>query len=222
MKNLELNRQNILRPILLVTMVFAVLLSACDLRLQQKVPFNPESPELPTFKDQTAWDWIQSHPGGDFTYMEQAINVTGLQNLYSQLDTPRTYLLLKNVAFTQTNGILQLITGSTKGSLATLNATNTQRLKNLLMYHIISKYVDQGPDNLKVLYKDYFFQTLLPGPQGIVSINRNENFKMIFNASPTLPATKRRTVDATQTLHNYIFKNGIADLLPIYIGLTPF
>lgn len=222
MKNLKIKSWNILKLRLVVLLIFAMLISSCDLRLQQKIPFSPETPALPTFKDQTAWDWVQSNPKGDFIYMQQAINVTGLQNIYSQLDSQITYLLLKDVAFTQTNGILQVITGSTRGNLATLNANNTQRLKNLLMYHVINQYVDQGPDNLKVLSKDYFFQSLLPGPTGIISINRQPNFYMVFNQSPTLPITKKGTTNGTQTLHNYILKNGVAHLLPTYIRATPF
>lgn len=222
MKNLETKNKNILKLGVLAIALIITVFSSCDLTLQQKVPFKPETPVLANFKNQTAWDWIQTHPQGDFTYMEQAINITGLQNLYSQVDSQRTYLLLKDVAFTQTNGILQVITGSTKGDLTTLNATNILRLKNLLMYHIVSQYVDQGPDNLKVLYKDYFFQTLLPGSSGIISIQRDERFKMIFNASPTLPVTKKPTNSSSGTLFNYVMKNGVAHLLSTYIRVVPF
>lgn len=222
MENLEIKSRKVFNPVLIILAVCAILFSSCDLKLQKEIPFNPESPTLVTFKDQTVWDWLQTHPKDDFNYMVQAINVTGLQNLYSQVDTQRTYLLLKDAAFTSNTGVLKLITGSTTGDLSTLSPENTQRLKNLLLYHIISIYVDQGPDNLKSIYKNYFFQTLLPGPQGIISINRNENFKMIFNTAPSLPSTRRGTSDATPTLHNYIFKNGVAHLLPVYLCAYPF
>lgn len=212
-------KQSIIKLGITVLAIVTILFSSCELTLQQKVPFNPETPVLATFKNQTAWEWIKTHPGDDFTLMEQAINVTGLQNLYSQVDSQRTYLLLKNISFTQSNGVLQVITGSRNGDLSKLSLANTQRLKNILMYHIINQYVDQGPDNLKVVYKDYFFQTLLPGLNGRVSINRNDSFNMVFNASSILPATKKGTIGA---FHNYVLKNGVAHLLTTYIRVTPF
>lgn len=221
MKNLETKNKNILKLGVLAIALFVTVFSSCDLTLQQKVPFKPETPVLANFKNQTAWDWVQTHPQGDFTYMEQAINITGLQNLYSQVDSQRTYLLLKNIAFTQNSGILQVITGSTTGDLTTLNATNIQRLKNLLMYHIVNQYVDQGPDNLKVVFKDYFFQTLIPGSSGIISIRRDETFNMIFNQSPLLPVTKKGTY-RNNALFNYVMKNGVAHLLSTYIRVVPF
>ena len=195
------------------------MLMGCDLRQQKGFDFKPDTPVLPNFKTQTAWDWIKTNPNQEFNYMIQAINVTGLQNLYSQVDSQRTYLLLKDLAFTNKNGVLQVITGSVSGSLANLDATKINRLKNLLLYHVVRKYVDQGPTELKVLFQDYLFHTMLPGDDGIMSISRDERFRMGFNYSSTLPSSKKTTKGM---LHNYVLKNGVAHLSTTYLRATPF
>ncbi len=196
-----------------------VMLQGC-LKVQEDFEFNPEIPVLTTFKTQTAWEWLQTKPGGDFSYMIQAVEVTGMIDYYNTDTTAkRTYLLMKDIAFTASNGVLQVITGSRTGSLANLTAAQKARLKNLLLYHLIDQYVDQGPESLYVLFQHYLFQSMLPGPNGEMTIMRDERFRMNFNSSPIMPSTRRNT---NAMLHNYIFKNGVGHLSPIYIRKTAF
>ena len=203
----------------LLVAAIAMALQGC-LKLQEDFEFNPEIPELVTFKDQTAWQWVQTNPGNEFAKMIEAIQVAGMVGYYDTDTTAkRTYLLLKDIAFTESNGVLQVVTGSRTGSLANLTAAQKAKLQNILLYHLIDKYVDQGPESLYVLFQHYPFQTMLPGTNGEMTIMRDERFRMNFNSSPTMPSTRRNT---NAMLHNYIFKNGVGHLSPRYLRKVPF
>ncbi len=200
-------------------LIIAAVLSSCDLKQQKSFEFKPETPVLQNFKDQTVWEWVLTNPGNEFNYLIQAVNLTGLQDEFSKNTDQHTFLLLKDLAFTGPGGVLQVITGSRTGKLETIDAARAQRLKNLLLYHIINEYVSQGPEKLKVLFQNYFFQTLLPGTNGQMSIFRDERFRLQFNRSDALPSSKRGT---NGMLHNYVFKNGVAHLSTTYLRATPF
>ncbi len=186
------------------------------LKLQEEFKFVPETAELTTFKDKTVWEWIQTNPNNEFNYLIQAINLTGMQADFSTNTELRTYFLLKDAAFTGNSELMKALTGSATAPLSSVAAA---RLKAVLQYHMIEKYIDQGPDNMPTLNKDYLFQTLLPGDAGLMSIRRTEFFALQINFSPALPNTKKGT---SSLRHNYIFKNGIAHLSVNYLRAVPF
>jgi uncharacterized surface protein with fasciclin (FAS1) repeats len=201
--------------------------AGCDLKLQKEFEFKPEAVVAGTVKHLTAWEWLQTQttPIGTtpvntekFDYMIQAIQVAGMEAEYSGTYPNRTFLLLNNTAFTQLNGILQVITGSRTGNLATLTSANLERLKKVLRYHIVTTYIDQIP-TLYTFGTEYFFQTLVEGPNGQISFRRDERYNITINGSAQLPSTKKST---TVYRYNYVFKYGIAHLMTTYVGIVAF
>ena len=197
-------------PFYLTSLAITVLFTAgCDLERQRQFEYIPEVNPQVTF-DMTALEFVRTHPGDDFFYLDSAIALTGLEAEYSTNTDPRTYLLLKDAAFTDGGEILQQITGATDTSLDSLDAEQVDRLRYVLRYHIIEDYIENGFDPLEVLLQDYFFQTLIPGPEGIISINREERFRLNINQSNDLLGTKK---GGRVGEHNYIFTNGVAHLV---------
>jgi len=111
-------------------------------------------------------------------------------------------------------------------AIDSLDAEGLDRLRNILNYHIIDDYVDQGPENLPVLLTNYFFQTLLSGDEGVISVHRDERFRMFINKEPLrnelatgLPSNARR---AQVQNHNYVFSNGVGHQVRDYSRNRPF
>ena len=112
----------------LANIIFSVsavfFLSCGDLKQQEKFVFKPGIPELVTFKDQTAWEFIQKQtsvagtiPAANrFDFMITLIKVAGLEEEYNKNISNRTYLLLNNSAFTGTGRINALLTGVLTGT----------------------------------------------------------------------------------------------------------
>lgn len=200
-----------------IIILFAIVTSCGKLDFQDKFEFKPDIPELTPYKDLTAWEFLELDPKKEFTYMKQAIELAGLKDEYINNSTKYTFLLLKNEAFTASGQALQALTGRSNGDLATVPK---ERLIKFVKYNILEKYVDQGPEHLVIVNRDYIFQSLVPGDEGKVSIRRNVFLSFAFNLSPLLPVTKKGT---NQVTHNYVFKNGIAHFLNTqYIRAVPF
>jgi hypothetical protein len=210
---------------LIITFLSGFLLSCGDLKVQELFEFKPGIPEIATFKDQTAWDFIQKQTtpvgtipiGSKLDYMITLIKVAGLEEEYNKNVSDRTYLFLNNTAFTGTGKINALLTGVTAGT-GDLTKVDKTRAANLLKYHIIDAYVNQNT-SLPIYSVNYDFKTLLDGSNGVMKIQRNERFSITINNSADLPLTKKT---ASVTLHNYILKNGIAHFLSNYVGIAPF
>ncbi|MGB3798335.1 MAG: hypothetical protein WA952_00900 [Lewinella sp.] len=183
-------------------------LTGCDLERQRQFEFDPDIAPQVTF-DMTALEFIRSHPADDFNYLDTAITLLGMEAEYESNPEPRTYILLKDAAFTDRGDILQQITGSTDTAMDSLDATQLERLRYILRYHIIDDYIENGFDPLVVVNRDYFFQSLIPGPDGIVSVNRDDRFRLGINQSEDLQGTRRGGLLGE---HNYIFTNGVAHL----------
>ena len=212
---------------LMITLMSGFLLSCGDLKVQELNAFQPGIPELATFKDQTAWEWMQKQttPAGTailqtnkLDNMITLIKVAGLEEEYNKDVKDRTYLFLPNSAFTGTGRINALLTGVAAGT-GDLTKVDKTRAANLLKYHIINAYVDQSKA-LPIYFVNYDFQTLLDGANGIMKIQRNERLSITINNSTDLPSTRRPA--AAVTLHNYQFKNGIAHFIGAYVGITAF
>jgi uncharacterized surface protein with fasciclin (FAS1) repeats len=207
--------------------IFSCLLSSCDLEIQKKNEFVPGIPELATFKNETAWEWMQKQtsPAGTLPtattntnkldFMIQLIKIAGLEEEYNKPVTNRTYLFLNNASFTGTGRINALLTGVAAGT-GDLSKVDKTRATNLLKYHIVDAYVDQI-QALPVYFAQYQFKTLLEN--NIITFRRDERYSLTINSDPSLPTTRRST---TVTLHNYQFKNGIAHFISSHVGITNF
>ncbi|MBU1822520.1 MAG: fasciclin domain-containing protein [Bacteroidetes bacterium] len=200
------------------------LLTGCDLEIQKPYDFQPEVFPLATFEDQTVWEWLQTQqsPNGlaavdqyKFDFLIEAIQLTGMQEEFNRKGDKRTFLLLNNNAFDDANEILQTLTGSTKGSL---KAANVARLRNVLMYHIVEEYVLQIP-TLEVINQEYMFQTMIPGEDGLIVMQRNDRYSISVNNTSSLSTTARA---ANVRSHNFRFNNGIGHILNDYVRNRPF
>ncbi len=220
------NYFNISIKIMLFGFISTSLISCGDLKVQEKFVFQPGIPELATFKDQTAWEFIQKQttPAGavalaanKFDFMITLIRVAGLEEEYNKNIENRTYLFLNNAAFTGAGRINALLTGVTLGT-GDLTKVDKVRAANLLKYHIIDAYVNQTT-SLPLFFINYDFKTLLEGSNGVMKIQRNERYSITINNSAELPTTRRTTA---VTLHNYQFKNGIAHIISSHVGITAF
>ncbi len=208
-----------------VILVIFFLSSCGDLKVQEQFVFERGIPELTTFKDKTAWDFIQTQtsPVGTvpsankLDYMITLIKVAGLEEEYSKNVTDRTYFLLNNSAFTGAGKINALLTGVVLGT-GDLTKVDKTRAANLLKYHIVDAYVNQTT-SLPIYGVNYDFKTLLEGTNGVMKIQRSERYAITINNSADLPSTKKTS---SVTLHNYILKNGIAHFLSAYAGITAF
>ncbi|MBB3696629.1 fasciclin domain-containing protein [Flammeovirga yaeyamensis] len=207
---------------------------SCDLQLQKEWKYVPEpAGNKPT--GMTAMEWITminadttyNDANGDpeFKYLLEAINHTGLSELYSDESNNRTFFILRNSAFVGSNQLISDMTGSPSTPIAEIEV---ERLTKALKYHIVSEELSQEtiPKN------DFFFyyQTLVEGEEGEIEIHKRLfNQQMRINTkidrvgsgdTPTnMPSTsKGRGVD----LHNYIFNNGIGHQINGYVRYTAF
>lgn len=199
--------------ILLICSLFGFLTFSCDLEPQDRFEYVPSIPLEVTFDTITVLDWISRR--GNLGLMERAIEITGLEAEYNRTNGggDRTFMLLDNRAFTDRGEILQALSGNRGAEY--IDSVDVDQLRNVLLYHIVDQYVDQGPDNLPVVNTEYIFQTLLPGGDGLMSINRDERFRLNINRAPSLPERKKGTRIRE---HNYVFSNGIAHLTRDYLA----
>ncbi|MEM1356547.1 MAG: fasciclin domain-containing protein [Bacteroidota bacterium] len=207
---------------LLALFLLVGLATSCDLPVQPKFEFEPEIGELVTFEDQTVLEWMRSDAsiGGNtnvnFDILVSAIEATGMEAEYSNSGDRRTFLMLNNEAFTGGGEIFSVLGVD---AIDSLDATGIDRLRTILRYHIIDDYVDQGPEALPALLIHYFFQTLIPGEDGRISVNRDERFRMNINRADGLPGTARGT---QVRQHNYVFSNGIGHHIRDYVRTRPY
>lgn len=207
-----------------LSVLFATLffVTSCDLPVQPKFEFESEIGELVTFEDQTVLEWMRSdasigaNNNANFDIMVSAIEATGLEDEYNAPNDRRTFLMLNNEAFTA-NGEIFAVLGVS--AVEDLDADGLERLRTILRYHIIDAYVDQGPEALPVLLVHYFFQTLIPGEEGVISANRDERFRMNINRADGLPGNARGT---QVRQHNYVFSNGVGHHIRDYVRNRPF
>lgn len=196
-----------------------LLTMGCDLEVQDEFEFDADVNPQITFEEMTPWEWLQTNPDEEFYYLIQAIELTGLQAEFDVNTNGRTYFLLKDKGWIKWNGIVNRELGRDKD----LANADVELLTNILKYNIITTYVDQGPDNLITVDKDYPFTTLYPGPEGnnIMTLSRDRNYTIQMNRSPDLSATVKGT---NVKLHNYIFSNGtcVAHLYEDYVKNEPF
>lgn len=235
MKN---NLKRIIQSVLFVCSAMFVV--GCDLEKQEDFDFKPETAPIVTFGSMTPLEWIMTNPGGEFDYLIKAIELTGSEDLFSKDLANKTFFLLKDEAFRvddtrvfrNKNEMMSLEfkikhpaankPAQDPAELNTLTAAQLSSLKDLLAYHVITTYVDQGPEHLYVMDKDYQFATVFQGPNNnVMSLRRNRNFGIEFNRDATLPSSRK---GGSVNRHNYIFANGtcVAHLMTEYTKISPF
>ncbi len=193
-------------------------LSSCDLKVQERFTFNPETDEQFTFGATTPWEWLQRNEQNEFNFMIAAIKATGLEEVYDNKTNNYTYIFLKDSNFT----------GNSNGVFAReFNLKNTGRrdpeevmadsrvdldiLREVLLYFVVTEYVDQSENTrLRSIDVDYEYTTLSNDVNNkIITFSRNRDFNLSINKDPRLLTTPMiGAISANVDLHNYIFSNG--------------
>lgn len=190
-------------------MLVTLVLTGCDLELQDGFEYDSQLEPQFTFGETTAWEWLQTNPQGEFGYMIEAIELTGLEDEFNNASLKRTFFLIKDLGFTHPGGILNQEFENKNTVLADLPDADLIKLKNIMMYYILDTYVDQGPDKLKVLDVDYNFNTLSEDPKNsYMTVRRDWAHTLDINYSTDIKSSTKR--EGIVRLHNYIFSNGNA------------
>ncbi|MGY6647998.1 hypothetical protein [Wenyingzhuangia sp. IMCC45574] len=212
-----------------ITSTMLLLLAAltfvgCDLELQETWEFDSEVAPQVTFGETSLWEWLETNPGGEYNFMIEAIQRTGLVDLYNDKTVNYTFFIMKDGAFTNNgNGVFSRQFGfRNTASLDPVDVFDDARvdvdiMREILKHLILDQYVDQGPDNLKTLDVHYVFNTLTDDPNNkTMTISRDWQYRMVLNTSPDLITGGNGRINAVTSLHNYIFSNGnsVAHVLP--------
>lgn len=139
----------------IVAMVFT---TGCDkLPLQKAKKYNPEA--LDPHQHMACWDYIQTRP--DLAILAQAITACDMTGYYRQIENKYTYLLLNEAAFTNASyGILKRLGISAVSDVEAFPEMK-QKLKNVLLFHIIkgeyhgyNKTLGYDPVHVITLWQD--------------------------------------------------------------------
>lgn len=78
-----------------VCAIFSVILYSCDLELQTNEDYKGTS--LDIYQHMTCWEYMEQH-ADEFSSMMKAVELCGMKEYYTQMDTRYTYLLLNETA----------------------------------------------------------------------------------------------------------------------------
>lgn len=213
-----------------------MLLTGCELDLQESYNYKPEVDLTDPFDKLTAWEYIQTRTeldqNGKFKFEElnyfiAAIKRAGMEEMYNQTaTTERTYLLLNNAAFEGGGDIIQIVTGSSTVPVGetpdqTMARANVEKLRKVLNYHIVDAYVAQVPTLVETLVP-YLFQTFIPGKDGLIAFRRNELWTIQINRAPAPLPTSATSEFEDVRRHNYVFNNGIGHFIADPVRNLPY
>lgn len=203
-----------------------LLLTACNLDLQERFVFEPDVDLTDPFGNLTAWEFLNSAAatslneegefiGDNFNYMAAAIEAAGMVDEYNTSNSGRTFLMLNNNAFLGNNDVIDLITGSEEvlegeTPAQVMARADTDVLRLILEYHIIDSYITQN-NPLIEFGVNYEFQTLIPGEAGRIILRRDDRLRIDINRNPApLPSTATGGGNNERVRnYNYVFNNGI-------------
>lgn len=236
-----MNKLNYIRLRFLLLTGFILLLSSCDLELQEGYSFSPDVDLTDPYANLTAWEFINTQTalndegnldGEAFNYLIEAIKRAGFEDEYNNNNIiDRTYLLLNNNAFTGGGDIIELVTGSEEvGEDETpaeiMARADVDVLRLILQYHIVTTYVDQIPTLFE--YDEwYLFQTLISGEDGIIGLLRDNRYRISINGTRNdrvpspLPSSAFSQFEEVR-LHNYVFSNGIGHVIADPVRNAPY
>ncbi|TXD67590.1 fasciclin domain-containing protein [Polaribacter glomeratus] len=200
------------------TLVF----TGCDLEVQESFVFDPQTKPQFTFGATTPWEWLQTNPKGEYSYMIKAIKHAGLEAEFSNTTDKRTYFLLKDSGWSDASKVNTVLNREFGSQTILIEDTDPVKLRNILMYYILPVYVDQGPGNLKTLDAFYEFKTLSSDPGNTyLTLDRDWNYSIGINYAPGLSPNALGT---RCKLHNYIFSNGnsVAHIIETHTRLEIF
>ncbi len=216
-----------------------LLITGCDLDLQERFVFEPDVDLSDPFAELTAWQFFNlpqvnalNEDGGlvgdNYNYMAAAIQAAGMVDEYNTANSGRTFLMLNNNAFTGNGDVIALVTGSAdvedgETPAEVMARADVDVLRLILQYHIITTYVTQN-DPLAEFGVNYEFQTLIPGEAGKIVLRRDDRLRVDVNRSPApLPGTATGGGNNERIRnYNYVFNNGIGHSLNDPVRNQPY
>ena len=135
-----------------------ILFSSCDLDLQENYDFDESATIYPPIVpfNMTMWEFMTQQP--DFTMMVEAVQLAGMESIYSGGEDNKTVLMLRNQAMQEFL--------NNQGA-ASVSAISVAKWEKFLKYHVITTRFEQNDLNSQ---EDVQFQTLIEGPNGRINI----------------------------------------------------
>lgn len=197
-------------PSILFSFLIAGLLSSCDLELQQSYDFDEDATiyqPTPPF-NMTIWEFMNQHD--DFDLMVQAVELAGMESVFSGGQNDKTILLLRQDAMQE---FLDDQNATSVGDIA------VDTWQHFLNYHVITSRFTQNDLNSQEYTT---FQTLVPGDDGRIVVwkwRRYMELQINRNGSPDMPSSAK---GESVFLHNYEFTNGVGHQMTGYVGWAPY
>ncbi|SDF19060.1 Fasciclin domain-containing protein [Pricia antarctica] len=188
-----------------------ILLTGCDLDLQKEYDFDEDAriyEPSPAFET-TIWEFMNQQQS-DFGLMVDAIQIAGLENLYTDGGDDKTILMLRNEA------MQEFLDDQAAVSLEDIPI---ETLQKFLRYHIITERFTQNDLNSQ---EDVQLQTLIEGNNGRINVwkwRRYMELQINRAGSPDLPSSAK---GASVYLHNYEFTNGVGHQMQKFVRWSPF
>ena len=146
----------------MLSVLIGLTFGGCD-KLDLQKSYDYEGEALDPHINMTTWAYMQSRPDV-FSLMSEAINYAGMKSYYEQMDTKYTYLLINNT------GMTAFIT---KYGFSSINNIDVEKVKKLLLYHIIEGEYHAYDKKLPV--EPIYVKTLLAGEDGLLTIKVNKS-----------------------------------------------
>lgn len=210
-----------------ICIIGLIILSSCDLALQEPFEFKKIDDTQFTFGETTALQWLEEQPRGEFGYMVECIKVTGLEDEYNSMDQERTFFLIKDRGFTGSQGIFPKEFGLKGDRIPLIEEINglsldiRLKLKNILLYNILPEYVEQNSKKILKIETPYTFNTLCTDENNkTLEIHSTIDLLMRIN----FYGKNSDKLNQEIKLHNYIFSNGnaVAHITEGHVRLAPF
>ncbi|MGB2129204.1 MAG: hypothetical protein ACPHXR_06965 [Flavicella sp.] len=195
--------------------MFSILFSSCHLGLEDSYEFVPTYEVIPGFGAKTAWEWLQEEAGNeDLEFMRAVIEKTELIDEYNSKDEQKTFFLIIDSAL---NLLMTVELGKTGSDdfyvfLDSLDSSDLDKLRNLIAYHILNEFVDQGNQQLSDINTSYYFETLSQDPSN-KEIELSKSFDLTIHINRAYSPNGRSTFVRR---HNYVFSNENAVAHVIY------
>lgn len=210
-----------------ICIIGLIILSSCDLALQEPFEFKEIDETQFTFGETTAWQWLEENPKGEFGYMIECIKTTGLEDEYNTTDQKRTFFLIKDRGFTGSQGVFTKEFGLRGENIPKIEEISglpldmKLKLKNILLYNILPEYVEQNSKKLLKIETPYTFNTLCTDDN-----NKTMEIHLTIDVWLRINFYGKNSKKLYQEikLHNYIFSNGnaVAHIIEGHVRLEPF
>ena len=226
-----------------------ILLTSCDLELQENYDYEPEFDPLQTLENFTAWEWMNTRNadfaegdlvnevGQEFNIYIEMIKTAGLISEFQVPGNDKTFLLLNNEAFLKNRSLIAELTEFNKNDLVDpLTRSRNDDIVLLGSDQIIGIFNQVDRQTLRdiILYHivDERVEQVASLPEFRVDYNFQTKLSGV-DGEITIQRDERyrlginkanslpdTSFDTNVVRHNYNFKNGIGYIINNYVQKT--